>query len=183
MGQASTPQAVVAELIVRSWHDASFRDRLVADPDVVVREAGLDVPAGCSVIVLVDTPSVIHIVVPRAERLGGSERDQFIAGLAQRIPLPAGVELRLHQDSEAELFVAIPVQPADLGELTDDQLAVASGAGIGGNGGAVGIVGGVGGNGGFGGNGGVGGFGGFGGVGGFGGNGGIGGNGGLLGPV
>jgi hypothetical protein len=51
-------------LIAQVWADEGFRARLLADPGVVMAEAGIKVPKGVSVIVLEDTSDKAHFVIP-----------------------------------------------------------------------------------------------------------------------
>jgi hypothetical protein len=165
MRRSEEERAIVAEAIVMAWRDEGYRERLIADPAGVLRDAGLTLPAGCRVTLLEDTPTVAHVTVPSLEDMAGGGREPFMAELAALIPLPAGLELRLHQDTETERFVVLPLPPQPVEELSDDELKLVVGgfAVDGGNGGA----GGIGGAGGNGGNGGAGGL--FGGIGGNGG--------------
>jgi hypothetical protein len=153
-------QGILAEVIVRTWQDDAQRARLLADPATVLRDAGMQLPDGVRVTVLEDTATVMHVSVPHL--LGADEvgRDAFLAVLASRVPLPAGVELRLHQSTESDVFVVLPMAPAEAGQLGDEALQSV----IGGFGDAVGLFGGNGGNGGNGGS--VGQLGGNGGIGG-----------------
>lgn len=166
---SSDQRAVLAEVIVRSWRDDDFRRRLLAEPTATVREAGLAVPDTCRVTVLEDTTTVRHVAVPRVETASDADRAQFQDALARLLPMPAGHEVHLHQNTDAEIFVVLPLAPDDADGLSAEELALVSGGnggngGIGGNGGAGGL---------FGGNGGMGGNAGLFGAGGNGGNAGI----------
>ncbi len=95
-----------------------------------------------------------HLAIPRLEDLAAGEREQVAAELAALIPLPGGVELRLHQNTADERFVVLPPAPEQTDALSDEELMQVVGGGNGGNGGAGGAYGGLfGGNGGNGGNG------------------------------
>lgn len=184
MSERENERLVTAEVIVNAWRSEDFRARLLADPVAVLAEAGLEVPAGCTVTVLENTRTVWHLAVPRFEELSDGEKEEFGAELVAGLPLPAGVELHLHQATGTERFLVLPMEPQESRELSEDELRLVLGGGNGGQAGVAGLFG-VGGNGGdatglfgAGGNGGTGGL--FG-VGGSGGNGGAGGAPGLLG--
>lgn len=181
MTESENERAIAAEVIVNAWRDEAYRGKLMADPAGTLEQAGLTLPAGCRVTVLENTPAVWHMSIPRAEDLAAGQKEQFAAELAGVIPIPAGVELHLHQSAEDERFLVLPLLPAEMGELSDEELKTVWAGGNGGNGGTAGLFGGNGGAAGLlGGNGGL--FGGNGGAGGLlGGNGGTGGDAGLLG--
>ena len=60
-----------------------------------------------------NTPAVWHVAIPRLEDTAAGEKEQFVAELGEMIPVPAGVELRLHQNTESERFLVLPLQPQE----------------------------------------------------------------------
>jgi hypothetical protein len=52
------------QLIAKTWADEVFKKRLIADPAAVLKEAGMEVPEGVKVIVVEDTNTVMHLVLP-----------------------------------------------------------------------------------------------------------------------
>ena len=181
MSESEKDRVIAAEVIVNAWKDEVYRRKLIDDPAGVLQEAGLTVPADCRITVLENTSTVSHIPIPSLEDMGAGDKEQFMAELAQLIPVPGGFEMRLHQNTASERFLVLPLSPHQAEELSDEELKMVLGGGNGGNGGNGGAGGFFGGNGLFGGNGGAGGIGGNGGAGGFlGGNGGAGGRGGLI---
>jgi len=172
MSESEQERVIAAEVIVNAWKDEAYRQKVIGDPAGVLKEAGLTLPADCRVTVLESTSAVSHISIPRLEDMAAGDKEQFMAELARLIPMPAGLELRLHQNTENERFLVLPLSPHQAEELSDEELMMVLGSGNGGAGGNAGLFG-IGGNGG---NGGVGGIGGIGGNGGF-----FGGNGGFFG--
>ena len=176
MGEREQERAVVAEAIVNAWRDDGYRERLITDGAAVLRDAGLALPADCRVVVVENGDGIWHLSVPRAEGAPDGEMQQFVADLAGQLPLPAGTELHLHQDTQDERYVVLPPATDEMEALSDDELMSVVGGiifsgGNGGDGGAGGVLGttvilsgngGVagltGGNGGAGGNGGTGGL-------------------------
>ena len=182
MSESEKDRVIAAEVIVNAWKDEAYRRKLIDDPAGVLQGAGLTVPADCRITVLENTSTVSHIPIPSLEDMGADDKEQFMAELAQLIPVPGGFEMRLHQNTASERFLVLPLSPHQAEELSDEELKMVLGGGNGGNGGTGGFFGG---NGLFGGNGGAGGLlGGNGGAGGLlggnGGNGGDGGRGGLI---
>ena len=173
MSESEKERVIAAEVLVNAWRDEAYRSRLLDDPVGILKEAGLSLPAECRVTVLENSPAVWHIAIPRLEDLAAGEKEQFMAELGTMIPVPAGVELRLHQSTERERFLVLPLQSQEAEELSDEDLKVVLGSGNGGAGGNAGLFEGNGGL--FGGNAGL-----FGGNGGNGGNGGAGGNAGFI---
>ncbi len=151
-------RAVLADIIVRAWQDGDYRNRLVTEPTATVREAGLTVPDNGRVTVLEDTDTVRHAVVPDPAASSPTDRTHFQDILVRLIPMPEGHEVHLHQNTEREMFVVLPMPPGEGQSLSDEELLAVSGGGNGGNGGAGGNGGLLFGNGGAGGNGGNGGL-------------------------
>jgi hypothetical protein len=152
--EGDNDRIIAAEAIVKAWRDEAYRERLIGDPAGVLREAGLTLPAGCRVTVFENSATVWHVAVPVLEDLAANEKDALVAELARQLPLPGGVELRLHQSTADQRFLVLPLRPPEVEELDDDELRLVTGGGNGGNGGAGGLFGG--GNGGNGGAGGLG---------------------------
>ena len=168
MSESEKERVIAAEVIVNAWKDEAYRQKLIDDPAGTVKEAGLALAADCQVTVLESTSTVSHISIPRFEDMAAGDKEQFMADLAKLIPVPAGLELRLHQNTENERFLVLPLPPHQAEELSDEELMMVLGSGNGGAGGNAGLFGGTGGNGGVGGIlGGNGGNGGNGGTGGF----------------
>jgi hypothetical protein len=55
-----------SQLVARAWADPAFKARLLADPAAVLKENGLQVPAGMQVQVVEDTDKVLHLPLPSA---------------------------------------------------------------------------------------------------------------------
>jgi hypothetical protein len=69
------------QVVARAWQDAAFRARLLADPGGVLREQGIEVPAGTQVRVVENTDEVFHLVLPRRPRdLADDQLDQAAGG-------------------------------------------------------------------------------------------------------
>jgi hypothetical protein len=70
-----------SQVVARAWSDEAFKQRLMAEPSAVLREAGIEVPAGRQVRVVEDTEQVVHLVVPQRPRdLSDEQFDQVAAG-------------------------------------------------------------------------------------------------------
>jgi hypothetical protein len=141
-------KAIIAEVIVTAWKDQAYREKLAGDPAGVLREAGLELPADCRVTLMEDTGDVSHVSIPRLEDMAATDKERFMAELAGLVPVPAGIEVRLHQDTADERFFVLPLPPLEIDELSDEELKLVVG-GNGGNGGAGGVFGGNGGAGGY----------------------------------
>lgn len=148
MTESEKKKAALAEVTVRAWQDMVYRTKLADDPAQVLREAGVILPAGCRVTLLENTGSIAHLAIPRLEDLTGSGKERFLSELAGLIPSPAGLELRLHQNTDDEFFLVIPQQPQPVEPLSDEELTKVWGGGLlgydfgnGGNGGNAGAAG------------------------------------------
>lgn len=61
-------------IITRAMTDEAYRARLLADPAATVSDAfGLPLPDDVRIVVMQDTPEVVHIVLPPAQAMAGSQ--------------------------------------------------------------------------------------------------------------
>jgi hypothetical protein len=60
----TTPENPVQRVITRCWDDEAFKDRLLADPAATLAEAGVEVPEGVTVRVVVESATERALVVP-----------------------------------------------------------------------------------------------------------------------
>ena len=73
------------QLVVKCWSDDALKNRLLANPAAVLREAGLEVPAGQIVKVVVNTATETYLVLPaRPADLPDEELDKVAGGDASR---------------------------------------------------------------------------------------------------
>jgi hypothetical protein len=63
------------KVITRCWDDEAFKERLLADPAATLAEAGVEVPEGVTVRVVVESATERALVVPPApaRELGDAE--------------------------------------------------------------------------------------------------------------
>jgi hypothetical protein len=52
------------KLVARAWRDPAFKAKLIADPQAVLKDAGMAVPAGATVKVVENTGTHFHFVLP-----------------------------------------------------------------------------------------------------------------------
>lgn len=74
--QAKTWSLIVA----RAWADPDFKDRLVAEPEAVLREHDVEVEPGVSIRVVEDTDQVRHFVLPPSP--GGDLSEEELSPVA-----------------------------------------------------------------------------------------------------
>jgi hypothetical protein len=55
---------IIGKVIAQAWQQEDFRERLLANPAKVLREAGLELPKGARIKVVRDTRTLKHIVLP-----------------------------------------------------------------------------------------------------------------------
>ncbi len=55
---------ILQQLAARAADDKEFRQELIDDPDRVLREAGIKIPEGVTVVVHQNTDDEIHLVLP-----------------------------------------------------------------------------------------------------------------------
>lgn len=76
-----TREQKLSRFIARCWSDAAFKARLLADPAAVLREEGVEVPAGIQLRVLEDTAQEVHLVIPvRPAELSDEALDNVAGG-------------------------------------------------------------------------------------------------------
>lgn len=89
----------MGQLWARCWSDASFKAQLLADPMGVLQAQGLDVPAGLQLVVLEDSPTQVHWVIPaRPSQLSDADLEGVAAGyggsfhfLKTAMPIAGGI--------------------------------------------------------------------------------------------
>jgi hypothetical protein len=52
------------KIIAKAWRDPSFKAKLIADPQAILRQAGVSLPAGVTVNVVENTGTHFHFVLP-----------------------------------------------------------------------------------------------------------------------
>ncbi len=119
-------RAVIAESIARAWKDESFKNDLVNNPKATLEAAGASIDAGHDVVVVENTDTVVHAVLPlQSEQAQHS--DQIDAGLEELRNLSDGVEVRVHRDTASKSHVALPQAPAAAQQLSDADLEQVAG--------------------------------------------------------
>jgi hypothetical protein len=74
------------QVVARAWTDEPFKERLLAEPQAVLAEAGLPVPPNLTVQVHEATPTQLHLVLPspppgrQGDKLTEAELDQVAGG-------------------------------------------------------------------------------------------------------
>jgi hypothetical protein len=79
---ASERRQKVGRVIAKSWSDPAFKKRLIADPKGVLKEFGVDYPAGTDIQVVENTEKKRYLVLPAPpsdEELSGADLDK-VAG-------------------------------------------------------------------------------------------------------
>jgi hypothetical protein len=71
-------------VVSKAWADEQFKQRLLADPVVVLRENGIPVPAGITVNVIENTDTVCNLTLPLKpdKALTDDELDSIAGGRA-----------------------------------------------------------------------------------------------------
>lgn len=57
-------QKAFGKIVARAWTDEEFKQRLLSDATTVLRENGIDVPAGVKFKVVESTNTLIHLILP-----------------------------------------------------------------------------------------------------------------------
>ncbi len=67
------------EIVRACLKDPALKAKLIADPKAVLAEHGIKVPAGFTVKVVENTPSVFHLVLPKAAASGELSDEELAA--------------------------------------------------------------------------------------------------------
>jgi hypothetical protein len=105
-------------VIARAWRDPDFLDRLVSGPREVLTAAGIELPPGVEVRVVVDTPTVKYVHMTSWT----SEPQELLPLFRELLPLPEGSEIRLIQNTEQAVCLVVPLAPPEPEVLTDVEL-------------------------------------------------------------
>jgi len=75
-------QGVIAKIIKRCWEDAKFQQRFVSQPNSVLKEYGVDVPADLEIKVVLNTDNVHYLAVPTkpGDQLSDASLDAVVGG-------------------------------------------------------------------------------------------------------
>lgn len=75
-------QAVWRNIVARAWSDATFKQRLLDNPNDVMREAGVPLLDGVNFVVVENEPSRVHLVLPVRPELRSSDADTEVQQVA-----------------------------------------------------------------------------------------------------
>jgi len=77
--------AAYAKVIAKAWRDPSFKAKLIADPQSILKQAGVSIPAGVTVKVVENTATHLHFVLPSKPtgKLSDEALDAAAGGVGQ----------------------------------------------------------------------------------------------------
>jgi hypothetical protein len=73
-------QKAWGKVVARAWSDELFKKRLLADPAVVLKEHGIEVPSEMAVKVMEDSTEVVHLILPSPPAELSEEEMNQVAG-------------------------------------------------------------------------------------------------------
>lgn len=65
------------QVVAKAWGNEMFRKKLVRDPAATLQQEGVELPAGVQVVVVEDTATTIHFVLPN-KPIGGEKAEDFV---------------------------------------------------------------------------------------------------------
>jgi hypothetical protein len=82
--KSEQPKVQWDQIVAMAWTDEAFRKRLLADPATVLKEQGLEVPAGVQFKVVEDTEVLRHLTLPLkpSDELAEEELARGVGGVA-----------------------------------------------------------------------------------------------------
>ncbi len=78
------------QLVAHAWSDEGFKRRLLAEPEAVLKEAGLEVPEGVQINMSENTDRLTHLVLPAKPASGDASEEQLAAAatrFAESVPV------------------------------------------------------------------------------------------------
>jgi len=113
--ESDRSSVVTGMVIARAWRDPGYRSRLLSSPREVLIEEGLEIPDGMAIRAFADTPTVRHTHLTSLT----TEAEELVPVFREMLPLPAGSEIRLIQNTEQALCLVVPLAPPEPESLTD----------------------------------------------------------------
>ena len=62
--QANEANRKYGQIVAKAWNDEAFKQRLLAEPNVVLKEEGLDLPPGVEFRIVENSPNVVYLPLP-----------------------------------------------------------------------------------------------------------------------
>ncbi|HTQ75382.1 MAG TPA: nitrile hydratase subunit alpha [Burkholderiales bacterium] len=121
MKESDKNRAVLAEVVARSWKEPAYRSKLRQNPKLVLQQAGATIPSDLEVVLLENTPTIIHAILPPMGEMAKYEA-RIQKAVQMLKDLPEDMEVHLHRDSATRAFIVLPEAPVQAGDLTDAQL-------------------------------------------------------------
>lgn len=53
-----------SEIVMKAWQDPSFKKKLMANPEAVLKEYGIKVPADCAIKIVENSPKTLYLTIP-----------------------------------------------------------------------------------------------------------------------
>jgi hypothetical protein len=75
-----------AQVVASAWSDEGFKRRLLAEPTVVLKEAGLEVPEGIQLKVVENTDRLAHLVLPPKPGAADLSEEHLVAAASGFAP-------------------------------------------------------------------------------------------------
>lgn len=128
MKSSDKNRAILAEVVARSWRDEGFRKQLKGSPKKILQDAGMSVAKDHDVVLLENTPNLVHAVLPARSEMGAHSA-KFDRAIDQLRNLPDDIEVRVVRDTAKKSYVVLPAIPAAIaaGELSDADLEQVAG--------------------------------------------------------
>ena len=99
------------KILAGAWFDDRFKAKLLADPIVVFKENGIELPEGVEVKVLENTEKVIHLTLPPkpdASELSDDDLDKVAGGLVDSFEKKFGLNVGPFFEGCWQLLNALP---------------------------------------------------------------------------
>lgn len=107
--------SIYYRLVAKAWKDADLKQQLLTDPIPLLKENGVNVPAGITIKVLEDAENIKYLNLTRDLDVG---KNGFgLSKLIEKIlPIKEGSEIRLVQSNENTRYLIFPRTPANVSQ-------------------------------------------------------------------
>jgi hypothetical protein len=144
-GNMEAAQKNYDKVVAKAWSDEEFKRTLIADPESVLKENGVEVPEGMEIKVVENTDKLVHVTLPPKPKEGElSDQDlQNVTGVAKAwfdeefkrklmadpksvlkengVEVPEGIEIKVVENTNKLVHITL-AQFVEEGELSDQDL-------------------------------------------------------------
>ena len=117
---------IIADIIAKAWQDLQLKEDFITEPKKVLKAAGIDdLPDEVELRVIENTSNRQYVVLPA--EFSSEEYNDFTASMQSLLPIEAGKEIVLVQDTATLQHISLPNYNEQNGVLSEEELELVSG--------------------------------------------------------